>query len=400
MARVVLSWEAAFGTQYAIETSYDGVLWTPAYTETAGDGGTDEIGFDTPVPARYVRMHGIERTTISGQQYGYSLYEMAVYGLKSAVQPPTVEITRPGLMAVVAPGATVPVEATASDADGVVASVAFFLDGEPLATDDAAPFTATWPAAAEGEHVLTAVATDDSGIAVSTQAYPILVAPASAFRRFEAEDAALSGDATVTTGAGASGGRYVSLDGETGGSLVWEVPVRAAGTYTLTVGYTLPFDEKTQYLVVDGDTTVLRFTGPTGPWLQRRVDVALAAGVSEVRLERFWGYMGVDYLGVEEAALPGVATEAGPLGGLRLDAPRPNPAAGTATLAFHLAEAGPVRLDVFDVMGRRVAVLVDEARSAGPYEVAFDTSGLSGGVYLVRLGAGGETVARPLAVAR
>ncbi len=400
VARVVLSWEAAFGAQYAIETSYDGVLWTPTYTETAGDGGTDEVGFDTPVSARYVRMHGIERTTIGGQQYGYSLYEMEVYGLESAVQPPEVEITRPGLMAVVAPGATVSVEAAASDADGSVRSVAFFLDGEPLATDDAAPFTATWADAAEGEHALTAVATDDAGIAVSTPPYPVLVAPAGAFRRFEAEAAALSGDATIATGAGASGGRYVSLDGENGGSLVWEVPVRAAGTYAVTVGYTLPFDEKTQYLVVDGDTTTVRFTGPPDTWLQRRVAVELAAGVNEIRLERFWGYMGVDYLGVEEAALPGVATEAGPADGLGLDAPRPNPAAGATTLTFHLAEAGPVRLDVFDVTGRRVAVLVDEAQSAGPHEVAFDVSGLSGGVYLVRLGAGGETVARPLAVAR
>jgi hypothetical protein len=400
VARVVLVWEAAFGEQYAIETSYDGVLWTAAHTEAAGDGGTDDVVFDPPISARYVRMRGIERAMIDGQQYGYSLYEMEVYGVASAEQPPEVEVTSPGLMTVVAPGATVAVAAVANDADGTVLRVAFYLDGELLATDDAAPFTATWTAAAEGEHVLTAVATDDSGIAVSTTPYPVLVAPAGAFRRFEAEGAALSGDATVTPAAGASGGSYVSLDGETGGTLVWEVPVRAAGTYTVTVGYTLPFGEKTQYLVVDGDTTVLRFTGLLDTWLQRRAEVELAAGVAEVRLERFWGYMGVDYLGVEEAALPGVVTEAEPAEGVRLDAPRPNPAARAATVGFHLPESGPVRLDVFDATGRRVAVLVDGVRPAGPHEAALDVSGLSGGVYLVRLGASRDTVARLFAVAR
>ncbi len=400
VARVVLEWEAAYAAAYTIETSYDGVLWTTVATEPDGGGEREETVLFPPVPARHVRMHGAERATIGGQQYGYSLYEMEVYGLASAEQPPEVELTSPGVMAVVAPGAAVAVAAAASDPDGTVQRVAFFLDGEPLATDDAAPFTATWTAAAEGEHVLTAVATDDSGIAVSTPPSPVLVAPGGAFRRFEAEAAALAGDATVTAAAGASGGSYVSLDGESGGTLVWEVPVRASGTYTVTVGYTLPFGEKTQYLVVDGDTTALRFTGPLGTWLQRRAEVELTAGVAEIRLERYWGYMGVDYLGVEEAALPGVATEAGPGAGLRLDPPRPNPAARAATLAFSLAEAGPVRLDVFDVTGRCVAVALDEALPAGPHEAALDTSRLSSGVYLVRLAAGGETVARPVAVAR
>ena len=64
-------------------------------------------------------------------------------------------------------------------------------------------------------------------------------------------------------------------------------------------------------VVVDGDSTTVRFTGATNSWLQRSVEVNLAAGTNEIRLERFWGYMDIDYLGVEEAAFLGVATEAG-----------------------------------------------------------------------------------------
>ncbi|MBC11609.1 MAG: hypothetical protein CMM85_01400 [Rhodothermaceae bacterium] len=400
VARVVLDWEAAYATQYAIETSYDGVLWTPVFAEAAGDGGTDEILFDTPVSARYVRMHGIERVTIGGTQYGYSLFELEVYGLESSVQPPTVEITAPGLMAVVAPGASVAVAAAATDADGTVASVVFYLDGTELATDDAAPFTATWPDAAEGAHVLTAVATDDTGIAVSTAAYPVTVAPADAFRRFEAEAATRTGDVVVGTGGGASGGAYASLNGENGGTLAWDVEIGRAGTYLLSVGYRLPFDEKTQYVGVNGDSTTVRFTGAANTWLQRSVEVNLAAGTNEIRLERFWGYMDIDYLGVEEAAFLGVATEAGADAALRLLPAVPNPVSATTVIPFETAASGSVRLDVFDVTGRRIATLADGPRAAGRHEVRFDTSGLSSGIYLVRLQSGGESVVRQIAVAR
>lgn len=61
---------------------------------------------------------------------------------------------------------------------------------------------------------------------------------------------------------------------------------------------------------------------------------------------------------------------------------------------FDLAEAGPVRLVVYDVLGPAVAVLVDEERAAGRYEVGFDGRGLAAGLYLVRLHAG------PLAMTR
>ena len=180
MARVVLRWEAAYAERYVIETSNDGQSWVEAAVETDGDGGTDEVVFDAPVPARYVRMRGVERATIGGQRYGYSLWEMEVYGLPSAA----------------------------------------------------------------------------------------------------------------------------------------------------------------------------------------------------------------------------TAREGGAPAAVRLAAPAPNPLGSRAALAFETAAAGPVRLDVFDVTGRRVATLVDGPLAAGRHEAVLDASALSSGVYVVRLRAGGETRARPVAVAR
>jgi hypothetical protein len=43
---------------------------------------------------------------------------------------------------------------------------------------------------------------------------------------------------------------------------------------------------------------------------------------------------------------------------------------------------------VYDVLGRQVAVLVNERKPAGEYEVTFNGTGLASGVYMYRLAAG------------
>jgi beta-glucuronidase len=60
----------------------------------------------------------------------------------------------------------------------------------------------------------------------------------------------------------------------------------------------------------------------------------------------------------------------------------------------------PVRLAVYDLLGREVAVLVNERKPAGSYEVTFDASGLASGVYLYRLTAGGSVASRKMVVVR
>ncbi len=74
--RVVLNWEAAYGSQYVIEASLDGATnWKALYTETAGNGGIDDLTGLNGV-GRYVRMRGVKRAL----PYGYSLWEFEVYG--------------------------------------------------------------------------------------------------------------------------------------------------------------------------------------------------------------------------------------------------------------------------------------------------------------------------------
>lgn len=68
-----------------------------------------------------------------------------------------------------------------------------------------------------------------------------------------------------------------------------------------------------------------------------------------------------------------------------LHAAAPNPFTRQTTLRYDLPEASPVRLAVYDVLGREVVVLVDGAQEAGVHAAALDARGLPGGTYLVRL---------------
>lgn len=85
---------------------------------------------------------------------------------------------------------------------------------------------------------------------------------------------------------------------------------------------------------------------------------------------------------------------------LRLSSASPNPFATATNLRYALAEAGPARLAVYDVLGREVAVLVSGTRAAGEHEASFAARDLPAGLYVVRLTAGGASVTRRVTLTR
>jgi hypothetical protein len=73
----------------------------------------------------------------------------------------------------------------------------------------------------------------------------------------------------------------------------------------------------------------------------------------------------------------------------------PNPFNPATVIRYAIPGAGGqglgtsnVRLVVYDLLGREVAVLVNEKKVPGSYEVTFDGAGLASGVYFYRLTAG------------
>ena len=66
----------------------------------------------------------------------------------------------------------------------------------------------------------------------------------------------------------------------------------------------------------------------------------------------------------------------------------PNPFNANTTIRFILPKAGDVELAIYDMLGRKIEVIIDEYMEAGIHNVDFDASSLSSGVYFYRLQAG------------
>ena len=108
-------------------------------------------------------------------------------------------------------------------------------------------------------------------------------------------------------------------------------------------------------------------------------------------------HRGYDYVkqltaSAPQANFPTALGIAPPQGAL-LEPAFPNPSASGATIRYHVAEAGAVRLAVYDVRGRLIQTLVDGPTQSGTHDVRWDASGLPSGTYLYRLQVGNDVVA-------
>jgi gluconolactonase len=75
-------------------------------------------------------------------------------------------------------------------------------------------------------------------------------------------------------------------------------------------------------------------------------------------------------------------------GAYELSGNYPNPFNASTTITYRVSSKSPVRLSVFDLLGREVAPLVNADMEAGNHDVSFDGSGLASGVYFTRLQVG------------
>lgn len=90
----------------------------------------------------------------------------------------------------------------------------------------------------------------------------------------------------------------------------------------------------------------------------------------------------------EMSAFPtSVNDEQAGINGFSLEQNYPNPFNPATNLKFQIAEFGFVTLKVFDVLGNEIAVLVNEVKEPGTYEIKFSSAdyNLAGGIYFYRL---------------
>ncbi len=180
-----------------------------------------------------------------------------------------------------------------------------------------------------------------------------------------AERRAVLGPQTVTLPAGASG----------------------SGRVTLTVPGLAPSGVNTGVVQVgsfpDGPTDAARFTVT-----KQAGALGAAAGSAE------WQAASFDFAAGSGAAA-GDAPEARAESTAQVALSAfPTPFAGQTSVHYRLAEAGALRLAVFDVLGREVALLAEGRAEAGAHAAVFDARGLPSGAYVVRLEAGGTVETR------
>jgi hypothetical protein len=76
----------------------------------------------------------------------------------------------------------------------------------------------------------------------------------------------------------------------------------------------------------------------------------------------------------------------------------PNPFNPSTKISYKIKKEGNVSLTVFNLVGQEISVLVNEKQSAGNYEVEFDASELTTGVYLYKLQINGYTSVKRMTV--
>jgi len=159
----------------------DGQPETAPYTVTGVVGVTRLIGAPSPqsgTDSTYTYQSwsdgGAQTHTISTPSTN-TTYTATFGAVGPANQPPTVSITAPAPGASIAANTATPINATAADADGTVATVQFFDGSTLLGSDNSSPYSVSWTPTVVGPHSLTARATDDAGASTTSTAVAVTV---------------------------------------------------------------------------------------------------------------------------------------------------------------------------------------------------------------------------------
>lgn len=184
-----------------------------------------------------------------------------------------------------------------------------------------------------------------------------------------------------------AGFQAVSLEPSQAVSFNFDAP--GTGDYILRVFYYAPEDAQASILA-DGEVVVPTFDLAAGASEVLSSQFVMEQGVRTVSIQGTAGSVQVDYVqligvgittDVERDELPE---------GFALDQNYPNPFNPSTTISYKLAAPGNVRLAIYDVLGRRVHMLVNSDMPAGTHTITWDGRNAAGhmvasGVYLYRL---------------
>jgi Bacterial Ig domain/Secretion system C-terminal sorting domain len=134
-------------------------------------------------------------------------------------------------------------------------------------------------------------------------------------------------------------------------------------------------DDTTVDIFLDVDSGLLK---PETSYIWR-VQAQNSAGVSQ------WSPIFLFSTGIADPTATDVETGAGIPKTVYLDQNYPNPFNPSTTIPFGLPAATHTRLEIFDLLGRSQAVLVDRVLAAGTHQVTWNAGRNASGIYIYRL---------------
>ncbi|MCZ6775420.1 MAG: T9SS type A sorting domain-containing protein [Ignavibacteria bacterium] len=118
--------------------------------------------------------------------------------------------------------------------------------------------------------------------------------------------------------------------------------------------------------------------------------IPLALAIDSTK-DRLYLGVGTEYNSNGGLYVRSLTTQVGvakPEGRFSLAQSYPNPFNSTTTIRYTIPSREHVSLKVYDVLGREIAILVNQEKQAGERTTVFDASSVSSGVYVCRIQAG------------
>ncbi|MGN6419451.1 MAG: cellulase family glycosylhydrolase [Pseudobacter sp.] len=388
---------------FDVQVSSNGSSWTNVATGLQSNGTSTslETFSFTQIQTRFVRIVGHGNTVNAWNSYT----EVKIVQQTNAA--PTVSITSPANNAGFTSPASVTITATAADSDGTISKVEFFNGATKLGEVTTPPYSYTWNNVAAGNYVLTAKATDNGNTSTTSSAVNIAVTapPACDAVSASADDGNVPAnvlDNNLATRWSASGdGQWIqfclgSTNTVTGVQIAfYNGNVRTSSFDVQVSNNSTSWTTVATNRVSSGTSTALEtFTFPAVSAKYVRIvghgnSVNLWNSYTEVKIQISAGLNSATTAGNR------IETEQYKEARLKFNA-SPNPFRGTSTISFHLNQAAQTQLSVFDITGRRLAVLVNRRLAAGNHRVDFTPQNKAAGVYLIQLKIDGKTTIKKL----